>query len=212
MAYGGATPATATYLQNAVDTSSQTTYTFTSQNFGTAASNRFLIVAFASRHNSGSSGVTVTGVTIGGLTATQIVAGSNSQGNNCEIWGVVVPTGTSGTVAITFSSAKNGIGMALYSCVVNSTTPVQTATSTTTPSPTGNVNVPANGFAIGVGFRDSNTTATWSGIDLDDNMANGSNRSTSVAHKNFTSAQTPLAVTCNWGGSNTGNFATASFG
>ena len=52
----------------AANTTSQTTYTFSSASFGSAASDRVIVVAFASRANT--TGRTISSVTIGGVAAT----------------------------------------------------------------------------------------------------------------------------------------------
>lgn len=81
--------------------------------FGTASSDRVMLFWLALR---AAGTVTGTGCTIGGQTATLIAAAAATSGNTTrvEIWAALVPTGTTGTVAMTFSGAT-----ARYGCGIN---------------------------------------------------------------------------------------------
>src|SRR5579863_1461870 len=145
---GGKAPVTRTYEATAATGVSGGSVTFTGVAFGAAAANRYIVVAL---YLDGS-GISMTGVTIGGITATAVV-GSGNGTMAPSIWIAAVPTGTSGNVVAT-STASPGTaeyGIAVYAMYSNgSATPSATGTSTASP-PTATVAVPAGGVMIAVG-------------------------------------------------------------
>lgn len=102
------------FLQAAVDaTLFQTSYTFSSQNLGTAAADRVIVVLIKV---SGNAGMTISSVTVQGITATiSVQAGSGGAGaNRTGIAIVEVPTGTTGDVVVNLGVATGfecGIGL-----------------------------------------------------------------------------------------------------
>ncbi|MCA3573501.1 MAG: hypothetical protein IOC86_06245, partial [Aestuariivirga sp.] len=87
-----------------------TTETYTSRPIGEASSTRRVVVAIAAGSDH-TSEVTVTGVTIGGVTSTIHVQNTNFSSNKSCVTAIasaVVPTGTTATVAVTFSGATKG--------------------------------------------------------------------------------------------------------
>jgi hypothetical protein len=138
--------------------------TFPSMTFGTAAGTRYVAIGLA--YISGSA---VSSVTIGGITATQVVALAGSS-VRAEIWVAAVPTGTSGNVVVTGQdgvSFNRGMACAIWSLYdLASGTAIYTASDATSPftlNPTGSDLV-----VIGVlhNLADG-TTATWSGVTED---------------------------------------------
>ena len=96
----------------AVKTNDATSYTFSSVSFGSAASNRSIVVGIgAGRASSGAR--SVNSVTIGGVTATIAAEKNSPAGNVAAIAFAKVPTGTSGDIVVTFNStmARCGIGV-----------------------------------------------------------------------------------------------------
>lgn len=76
------------------------TYTFTAADFGTADATRLVIAAIST------AGSNPSAVTLGGVSATLTVESSVSN-SSAEIWQAIVPTGATGDVVITATSANN---------------------------------------------------------------------------------------------------------
>jgi hypothetical protein len=145
------------------DAVGKSSYTFSGVSFGTENQQRYVIVSV---YGSAGTAPTSATVTIGGVSATALIA-SNSR----NFYIAKVPTGTSGTVVVTFSSATNECVISSYSVVgLQSTTPVDTkdvsVANNTTISTT--INVSSNGFVLGlVGITNSSPlrTTTWTGLN-----------------------------------------------
>lgn len=199
------------FLQQAGDATTQTTYTFASQNFGTAAADRYLICALTSRASDGGAR-TLSSVTIGGVAATISVQHNNS-GNNASIAIAAVPTGTTGTVVVVFSDSMGECNIALYTTNnLVSITATDTGTSAADPS-TYALDVADEGFAIGIGRSDVGTsTATWTNLNEDFDGATADGNDYTTASASFSTTQTNLAITCDWSDAPTRPvFAVASF-
>jgi hypothetical protein len=134
---------------NATDLTAQTTYTFSSQSFGTADATRVIAVIILSRNSGGTQ--TVSNVSIGGVSASKAVGQLGSSNAMVgEIWYAAVPTGTSGTVSITFAGANQRCAIQLYSIIApSSAAPTVTASSLANPATSGSITIPVGGAAIG---------------------------------------------------------------
>lgn len=108
-----------TKVYDAYDTTNTGSFSFPSCNFGDAAADRVIIGLISYRRNSA---LGISGVTIGGITAT-VHAGVATSTDDTFIFSAPVPTGASGTVAMTMNSA--GASLVLYRLTgQNSNTPV----------------------------------------------------------------------------------------
>jgi len=196
-------------------TSNLTTYTFSGKALGTAASNRQIVV-LVSGH--GTSNTTVSTVTVGGVSATELVYAQQATGTQIKaIWIASVPTGTTGDVVVTFAAGKGSCGIGVYALYGASSSAHATQTDTTysTDTVSVSIDVPAGGvcFAIGTGTAIDAST-TWTGLTEDyDAVEESGNRHTGASDL-FASAQTGLTVSAqvaNVGGG-TGCLAAASVG
>lgn len=163
-----------TFLQAAINsTSSLSTYTFASQNIGTAASDRVVIVLVKISATSG----TISNVTIQGITSTLIQYQGGAVGS-CSVGIAIasVPTGTTGDVVVNFSSSLTGeCGIGVYTAnSINLTAYNSAATgfgiAPTDPTLTVSVNIPATGFTIGIAATQNDaavTGFTWTGLTKD---------------------------------------------
>lgn len=194
--------ATITFLQLSKDASDLSTYTFSSTNFGTASSGRYLICVVSGRTQDGtSSGDLITSVTIGGVSATISVQAHNS-GNAQGIAIAHVPTGTSGDVVVVFNETMTNADIAMYATTgVSSVTATDTATSTADPlSDTLNIN--AGGIAVGGAKSDSGSaTATWLNLTETYDEGDANTNDISGAADAFASQQTGLSIQCTWSSS-----------
>lgn len=194
---GGATgPMTVALTASPTNSASQTTYTFTSQSFGAAAATRDIVVLVNGR---GFTARTISSATIGGVSA----AVDASQGYTGIVVAAIrarVPSGTSGTIAITFSGACDlGCYCAVYRTEYSSQSLYDSDSATgasSAPSVTA-CSVPANGVIMAMGSWHSTggnyTGVSWSGLsteDVDRATINAANWQ-SAASEAFTSAGTP---------------------
>ena len=182
------------FTENRFDEDAHSTYSFTSVSFGTAASDRIVVVAIHW------SAVTTTGsissVTIGGITATEIATATHSVSGatvQCALYAAAVPTGATGDVVVTLNETMDRCSIAAYRMVgASGVTPADTLTSTASP-PSGGIDCPAGGAMIGgAAFYEASAIA-WTGItedlDQDDVIRFGS------ANLEFAATQTNLTIT-----------------
>ena len=190
------------FLQGAEDTSDQTTYTFSSQNLGTAADDRHIIVGILSRKAGATT--TISSVTVGGVSAT-IVEQVTNTGTNSDVAGIAiaaVPTGTTGDVVVTFGAGMVRAAISLYRATgLDSATASQSLNSTAS-APAVNLDIPVNGFAIGAGITAASSTATWSGLTEDYDTTLESFVTVTSAHDVFTDGATDEAISITFGSSN----------
>ena len=102
--------------------SSSSVATIAGLDFNAEASDRIIAASVAIELNT----VTITGVTIGGVTAAQLVQAASTGGRRAEIWTADVPTGTSGDVVVTLSSGDTTVSAASFSVTGADATPTDT--------------------------------------------------------------------------------------
>lgn len=192
-------PRVITYVTNVSDATDQTTYTFAGTSIGAASNDRVIVVTIGSRSNSAR---TISAVTIAGVTATNIATANNTGGGAeiAAIYAAAVPTGTTGSIVVTFSGAMLRIGVGVFT-LTGKPSVTAFATSTVTPtgsSPTTTISSPINGAIVAVNFANSSGTAStvWTGLteryDINPETASSG---TSGASSTFTAAQNSLTVT-----------------
>lgn len=144
---------------SATDASLTTSFSFASRNFGTAYPDRYIIAILALPSNNRDASA----CTIGGVTASKLAG--NSDIRRASIWGAAVPTGTTGTVAITADGTSAGCGLHIYSIY-----PIASLNTSNLSTNGGSITVPAAGFAIGGGYTSqggSTPTMSLSGLTED---------------------------------------------
>jgi hypothetical protein len=150
------------YIDNAIDPSDLTTYTFSSLDFGAATAGRYIIVGIAAR--AVGAGRTLDSVTIGGVSATLIANSPVSDTNISSLAIANVPTGTTGDVVVTFNAAMGRCGIVWWRAPsLVSATPTDTGTSAADPA-TDTLTVAAGGFLVVVAFNNGTSTCTWSNV------------------------------------------------
>lgn len=202
-----------TYVTATTSTTDTSTYTFSAVSIGAEASNRKVIVVFALN---ASPAVSFSSATIGGVSATSIVTAASGF-SLCGIIIADVPTGTTGDVVITLSGTALRCGIAVYRVVdLNSSTAHATTTDTTASAGvlSATLNVPANGFAVGVTINGAPAAVTWSaGLTEDSDNTIETQIVVSSASASVVAAQTPMTVTCTDGTSSSqACLAVASWG
>jgi hypothetical protein len=157
-AVGVASGPTLTFEDADSDSDNLTTYTFAGQSIGTAASNRYIIVAVAASDTNDT--FSASSVTVGSVSATKIID-LDSGFQYSSIWIAAVPTGTTATVSVTFSEAVGFCSIGIWSVTgLSSATPTDTDSKT---SGGGNLSldVLAGGFAIAV--TNAGSDIDWNG-------------------------------------------------
>ena len=177
-------------------------FSFTSQSFGEAASDRYILVA-ASGRKSGGTGTNagVASMTIGGVSAAQIVTSTSNSANIIQLWGAAVPSGTSGTIAITWNDAQNKCGIGVYKMTGRNTTAITTISSTAAPLTSGAQFLNSRASLIGAAYTGVTATATWANATEDyDTSHGGESWSQSGAVNNGVGSR-PITTTCTWASS-----------
>lgn len=170
---------TTSYIGTASSGTSASSFTFSSQGIGTAATDRIVFVAVGT---TGGSGVNVNSVTIGGTTATLINAGTLGFGTMACAY-LAVSTGTTATIVVNLSGSMNRCAIDVYSVYGSTSTPSDTAltlqpTSATTIS--NNVDIPINSVCIytyvaGGGYLEASYSSATE--DYDGTIAGSTSRS-----------------------------------
>lgn len=202
------------FLQAATpDTTDTDTYTFSSQNLGTAAADRYIIVAAAGR--TVSTDLNISSITVGGVTATVVQSAQSAVGDNdLTIAIAAVPTGTTGDVVVTYNTTSLRCQICLWRATgLASATPTDTDQDDGEPGthdPSVSLTVP-NGFAVGIVSNDASTSVTWSGLTnkrYDDTLEGGF-YTVSMADVATTTGVSPLAITGNFAAPSTDDSAGA---
>lgn len=153
------------FLQVATaDTGNLSSYSFASQNLGTAAPDRYVLCAVHSS-STGTTARNITGLTIAGVTASKVVETTGSATNLTltALWIALVPTGTSGTVAVTFNNTMQRCQIALY----NFSGMVGVASNTltvTTNNQNNSIICPDRAWVVSASTVNANSTVTLSNV------------------------------------------------
>jgi hypothetical protein len=188
-----AVPLEASFTASAVSaTDTSSPLTFSGVALGVAAADRrIIVVASVSTSTSSSS---ISGVTVGGQTGVQLVAGDNNN-RFCSIFTALVPTGTTGDIVVSISAQTGetwGIGVFRLTGAAEAAT--DTAVSAADPSVL-TIDCPAGGVIIGGAFSAGVSAWTWAEItEAYDENAEGTIYHSGAFDK-FAVAQTNLAVT-----------------
>lgn len=191
--------ATASYQGNATDGTDTTTYSFASQPFGTAASDRIVVVGILGRAPTTGA---VSSVTIGGVSATLITQNAAAPtppfATIGALYAALVPTGTTGTIDVVFSVSQVRCAIGIWSIYgATGVSPVSSGNDITGNPEEVVLVVPNNSCVIGMAASNGSVTPNivWTGIteDFDINVEAGSSNA-SGAHDNFTAGNTALSV------------------
>jgi hypothetical protein len=155
-------PKSFAFTDSSVNAASLTTYTFATQDLGTPAPDRYVVVGVDYLF-SGSR--TVSTLTINGVSATRIVGPSSATNVSIEMWGAFVPSGATGDVVVTLSGASLGCGIGVWALSgLYSATPVDTGTTNSNPG-TDTLNTSSNGYLIAMDTSAAALgTRTWTNL------------------------------------------------
>ena len=137
------------FINSYVSTANQTTYTFTNCDIGTASSDRYVVVYGAGYTGSLSTNRNASSVSIGGSSAT-IDYTVLSTAAPSFFAKRLVTSGTTATIAVSFSGPMTNCGIAIYVIYgLNSTTPISTATGINTTGATLSLSATNGGVVLG---------------------------------------------------------------
>lgn len=153
-----------TFRNSSFDNNTNSTYTFASSAIGTAAANRWVIVGVLGSKSAPIG--TITSLTVGGITATELVTNTEAVGSSdirVSLYIANVPTGTTADIVVTWSSANLACAVGWWTVNMNSGAAHFTGGGSSLASATvsiAGVDVPANSFAIGCAGRTDDDAAT----------------------------------------------------
>ena len=199
---GGVAAATVSYRTNANTGNSYgaSTKTFSALDIGTASADRIVIVALIGIPNAGT--VTISSVTIGGVSAASCCTGIGDTQAFVEFWAATVPSGTTGDVAVTASGNMFNCFVGVWATTgLGSGTATASGTSTADPG-SASLNISAGGIALGAGFNSNNApNVTWSNLTEDFDSTQGGSRTYTGASQAFAAAQTGLSLSADYASS-----------
>lgn len=205
----GDVAASITFLQCAQNTTDGSSFTFSAQNTGTASSDRHTIVTIAGEDSA--SDFTVSTVTVGGDSATELYSTLAAASVESAIFGLANTAGTSEDVVVTFSEAVTSANICLYQVNnLNSLTPVDTSNDAAEEAcASGGLNSVCDlvidaqngGILVGVLAKSvaGSSAVTWSGL-TEDQEVGASESSISTASHVVTADETNRTVTITPGG------------
>lgn len=153
---------------------SSTSYSFSSVSFGSAVTDRLIVVGIAMDSGGTGNNCEPTSVTIGGISAVKLasVRENLSAGLVSAIWAAYVPTGTTGTIVV--NTAQNGVGCGIYVYRLTGariTSPSKLEQFSSGDALSGSLTIPVGGAAIGISNNNassaSGSTVTWTNLTKD---------------------------------------------
>jgi hypothetical protein len=187
--------ATISFVSSNADPVNRSTYTFTNQPIGnTEADNRLIVIS-----SGGSGGLNptaaISSITVNGFSCTQ----ANNVIDNemrTSMHYVLLPTGTTANVVITWAGTKGDIGIAVHNVFTDTPTPYVSYTDGTN-SASVSASFPAGSAVLGVaGWENSTTTSTtWAGLTKDLELVIESGQAfLTTAKDEFDTEQTGLTI------------------
>jgi hypothetical protein len=149
----------ATYVSTASSTANQSTYTFSGQSIGTAASNRYVVVAAT---GGSASSRTISSCTVGGAATTRV---ANVSGFECAAIFITNAPVTTGTTADVVIVSDGLLQMQSVVYVINGSPVLYDTFTSTSTNPSGGIDAASGGCIIAIATHNSNTdTASWTGL------------------------------------------------
>jgi hypothetical protein len=206
---GGVAPATIAYVADTQSTSNLTTYTFSGHSIGASASKTVFVCVGAGQN---SPTISVSSLTIGGVSASLVVA--NNDGYLSEIWRLDGVTGTTADIVVTLNAGSVRCSIGVYEAHNVAAAADDTATSVANPMTTGaGFTIPKDGIGLGFAYSAGGSiTHTWNSVLTEDfDTTSEGAVGASGASLAFAAAQsTEITATASGGSPRFGSFA--SFG
>ena len=210
---GVGAPVVLTYQTRGSSVSDLALYTLAALAIGAASADRIVVVGITLATSTSGFPRSITGVTIGGIAATQIAHVLGTQWMTAAIFAAVVPSGTTATVEITLNGNAGRIACDVWTMTEASITPADTATDSNASSdPSVSIDIPAGGACIACAGSAAVTTTSWSGLTEDADAALEAFTTHTAASDTFVAAQTGKSVSANFAFNDDNAMAVASFG
>jgi hypothetical protein len=168
-------------------------YTFTAADLGTAATDRYIIVAV---HGRAGGARTCSTCTVQGISATKLAEGATGSGssNTSSLWLVNVPTGATGDIVPEFTGSMARAAISVYQ--IDGLNPTPNDTASNNSAGTATINCPADGVVLGAASSGANNTLSWTGLTLDATtvLVEGSYLAYSVAANEYATLQDEITV------------------
>lgn len=197
--------------------SSSGTQTIAGVSFGAPSSDRHIVIAVNALASSGGN---ISGVVIGGVTATKVAEQTITDSATLvsQIWRAAVPTGTSGDIDLTWSTTGFDIQVDVYRLTHSSGTPNDTGLSNGNVSSLDlSLNVAAGGVLVATACNLNGEQISITGATQDNDNTGGNDDFRSneffiaASVKSGATAETPRTVTANWTGTFRGAGVSASW-
>ena len=195
------------FLQTATDVANLAAYTFVGQNLGAASADRYIIVAYAGIGTNG-----ITSVSVGGVGATLLTPAVSGSNFTTGIAIAAVPSGATGDIVVDLAGSSTSCTIAVFRAVKLLSATAFHSVQSTDIDPSIALNIPAAGFAIGMGQTGSSAgAATWTGLTERSEVVVENSVATSACD-NLPNAETGRTVGITFVGSSAGASAYASWG
>lgn len=152
---------------------STSNFTFTGVSIGTADANRIIVLVVGGYSNAASGALgTLSSVTVGGNTATQIITQAIGTLTTASIYAIAVPTGTTADIVVAHGGATT-CGVGVYRMIsntlrINAKDAKSTFTSGNTPNALSvNLSTSANSPVVAVAYGQNDGTVTWTNVTED---------------------------------------------
>jgi hypothetical protein len=206
---GAAAGKTIEFLGTSISTSNLTTYSFTSLDFGAAQDDRYIIGIPVS----GTASRTLNSATIGGVTARIVVQLSAGGASNRQA-GIIIanlPTGTSGTIAVTWNNGCAHCAIGWWRATGLSSEVESDFDSSSADPGSVTIDTLAGGIAVAGMISASGGTFSWTGASERYDQAIGENSSVHTGAEANTDGSA-LQISADDSGSNTARaFVAASW-
>ncbi|OOZ41676.1 hypothetical protein BOW53_03080 [Solemya pervernicosa gill symbiont] len=182
------------------DTGNSSGYTFSAADIGTASATRRVVVTVAADDKSMGD---ISGVTIGGSAATQVVKTSTPTGTNkptVSIWELDVASGATADIVATFTDSKNRCAISVYALDNLATGSVSNTTDQESDPISVTLNVEAGDIVIAAAAAGVDQSYSWTGATEDYDTALEGTSCFSGASEVMASTDASYSVSASLGG------------
>lgn len=194
-------PGGVTYVSNASSTANATGYTFSGQAIGTANANRQVIVGTSAQRSTGSPQATPT-VTIGGVSATEVVGKASTDALYAALFVANVPSGTTADIVVTWPQSSNSCDIGVWAINTANFYVRDIISSNASPGTDTLSNMSGDGFVVAYcGWNTASADVTWVGATEDFDISNAESANASGASSSITS-DSDLTITATYSATN----------
>ena len=181
-------PATISSVDDSVDATGQTIYTFSSQALGSAGGRKIIVLVCG-----GNGARTVSTLTVAGESASLVKRQQAGVEATVEIWSVEFSGATTGDVVVTWSGAQNRCFIGVLAAYGAAAAANDTGGSVADPL-SDTLDIPAGGVAVGIAHNDNTNSFTWTNLTEDWDTKENPQVATGASDA-FATEQSALAIT-----------------